>query len=183
MKRSLTIGVFAVGSLVLAACSNSFPGLDGSGVDDWTAHLTGTEEPAVYPLPQGGTTTDPTVAAAASRPAHPIPSCTSDKKQLVCHIPPGNPANMHTICVSVNAVQTHVTHHGDPVGPCAVDLPVADAGTSNPPVVEDAGSPPLQESPTTLCAGLGEDCLGGNQCCDGLVCNGAYVCDLSVGVE
>ena len=42
------------------------------------------------------------------------------KKVLVCHIPPGNPANMHTICIGAPAVEPHQRLHGDPLGPCAV---------------------------------------------------------------
>ncbi|MBL9019809.1 MAG: hypothetical protein JNL83_36835 [Myxococcales bacterium] len=45
------------------------------------------------------------------------------KKELVCHIPPGNPANAHTICVSKNAVDTHESHHGDAAGACATEPP------------------------------------------------------------
>ena len=37
-------------------------------------------------------------------------------KVLVCHIPPGNPDNWHSICISENAVDTHVDHHGDTIG-------------------------------------------------------------------
>ena len=40
-------------------------------------------------------------------------------KVVVCHLPPGNPANMQTICISVNAVPAHVPlHGGDFLGPC-----------------------------------------------------------------
>lgn len=45
-------------------------------------------------------------------------SCLAPKV-LVCHVPPGNPANAHTICVGAAAVPAHVTHHGDQVGVCA----------------------------------------------------------------
>lgn len=38
-------------------------------------------------------------------------------KVLICHIPPGNPENRHTICVSINAVPAHLAH-GDYLGPC-----------------------------------------------------------------
>jgi len=40
-----------------------------------------------------------------------------EKKVLVCHIPPGNPQNAHTIRISENAVQTHLDH-GDSLGIC-----------------------------------------------------------------
>jgi len=39
-------------------------------------------------------------------------------KQAVCHIPPGNPANAHTICISEHAVDKHVALHGDYLGAC-----------------------------------------------------------------
>jgi uncharacterized membrane protein YgcG len=40
------------------------------------------------------------------------------KKTTVCHIPPGNPANAHTICVGNAAVPAHVDH-GDFLGTCS----------------------------------------------------------------
>jgi hypothetical protein len=66
---------------------------------DESMYLTGTEEAAV------------TMANGQ-------PACTNPKKQLVCHIPPGNPANAHEICVGNAAVEPHVLNHGDLVGPC-----------------------------------------------------------------
>lgn len=42
----------------------------------------------------------------------------SDGKVDICHIPPGNPDNAHTITVSVNAVDAHVAQHGDTIGEC-----------------------------------------------------------------
>ncbi len=39
------------------------------------------------------------------------------KKVELCHIPPGNPENAHTIRVSENAVPAHLAH-GDTLGPC-----------------------------------------------------------------
>ena len=39
------------------------------------------------------------------------------KKTTVCHIPPGNPANEHTICVGNAAVPAHLAH-GDVLGSC-----------------------------------------------------------------
>jgi hypothetical protein len=45
-------------------------------------------------------------------------ACTNPKKVLVCHIPPGNPANAHDICVGARAVEPHQTLHGDTIGAC-----------------------------------------------------------------
>ena len=38
-------------------------------------------------------------------------------KVVVCHIPPGNPANAHTITVGAPAVRAHLAH-GDTLGAC-----------------------------------------------------------------
>jgi hypothetical protein len=38
-------------------------------------------------------------------------------KVKICHIPPGNPDNAHTIRVSENAVDAHL-EHGDTLGKC-----------------------------------------------------------------
>lgn len=55
----------------------------------------------------------------------PAPDCTDfpcgRNKVLMCHIPPGNPGNAHTICINVNAVQAHLAH-GDYCGPCVNQL-------------------------------------------------------------
>lgn len=40
-----------------------------------------------------------------------------EPKVDVCHVPPGNPANFHTIRVSGNALPAHLAH-GDFLGPC-----------------------------------------------------------------
>jgi hypothetical protein len=39
------------------------------------------------------------------------------QKVLICHIPPGNPDNAHTISVAPSAVPAHLAH-GDTPGPC-----------------------------------------------------------------
>ncbi|NWF38816.1 hypothetical protein F3F96_06670 [Mariprofundus sp. NF] len=41
-----------------------------------------------------------------------------DHKAVICHIPPGNPDNMHTIEVGEPAVDAHMAH-GDMMGSCA----------------------------------------------------------------
>lgn len=52
-------------------------------------------------------------------------ACSPDqtKKTTICHIPPGNPANAHTICVGNAAVPAHVQNHGDTFGECPSEPP------------------------------------------------------------
>ena len=47
----------------------------------------------------------------------------STKKTTICHIPPGNPSNAHTLCVGNAAVPAHVANHGDAIGQCANEPP------------------------------------------------------------
>ena len=48
------------------------------------------------------------------------PSAVGDPedKVMICHIPPGNPENAHTITVGASAVPAHIANHGDNVGEC-----------------------------------------------------------------
>jgi hypothetical protein len=54
------------------------------------------------------------------------------KKTTICHIPPGNPANAHTLCIGNPAVAAHLRNHGDSLGACVVETPC-------PPPRSDAG--------------------------------------------
>ncbi len=52
-------------------------------------------------------------------------------KVTICHIPPGNPGNAHTITVGAKAADSHIANHGDTLGPCGDERnqpPKADAG-------------------------------------------------------
>ncbi len=40
-----------------------------------------------------------------------------DNEVCICHIPPGNPDNAHTICIGLEAVPAHLGH-GDSMDPC-----------------------------------------------------------------
>jgi hypothetical protein len=45
-------------------------------------------------------------------------------KIILCHVPPGNPGNPQTICVSPSAIPAHLANHpGDCVGPCSLYYP------------------------------------------------------------
>jgi hypothetical protein len=52
-----------------------------------------------------------------------IPAQAANMKVKVCHIPPGNPANFHTIIISDKAVPTHLAH-GDLLGACEIDAEI-----------------------------------------------------------
>ena len=55
------------------------------------------------------------------------------KKVALCHRPPGNPKNAHTISVGEPATAAHL-RHGDQLGPCSAE----DAITSRTPAIPDA---------------------------------------------
>jgi len=110
-------------------------------------------------------------------------SSGSDKVTL-CHIPPGNPGNAHTITVGAPAVRAHLAH-GDYLGPCAGDVPPgSDGGVPNPnpdpnpnpnpnpnpgPGSDGGSNPnPGQCSPASSACGTGLP-----PCCSGLTCNGS----------
>ncbi len=71
-----------------------------------------------------------------------LPEDDSSEKIEICHIPPGNPENAHTIEVSVNAWPAHEAH-GDTLGACE------DSSTE---VVQD----PADESSANLATKRGE---------------------------
>jgi hypothetical protein len=48
----------------------------------------------------------------------PSPAQSGQEKVTICHIPPGNPDNAHTIVVAAAAVPAHLELHGDSVGEC-----------------------------------------------------------------
>ena len=58
------------------------------------------------------------------------------KKTTICHIPPGNPANAHTLCIGNAAVPAHLDNHGDSLGACQNERPC-----QPPPTTGTAGQP------------------------------------------
>jgi hypothetical protein len=96
--RKLCLAGIVVG---LAAC--------GAGGSDFGSMWSAADEAALDALP-------PQVCT----PGAPDPRACDPadaKKTTVCHIPPGNPANEHTICVGNAAVPAHMAH-GDVLGSC-----------------------------------------------------------------
>jgi hypothetical protein len=108
-------------------------------------------------------------------------------KITICHIPPGNPANAHTITVGLPALKAH-TKHGDTLGACGGDGGTGgetdagtggetDAGTGG---ETDAGSGDV-DAGSPECAPVGSTCGGGVVCCDGLTCGPEGYCEPVIG--
>jgi hypothetical protein len=53
------------------------------------------------------------------------PDGEEDSKVAVCHVPPGNPENPHTVEVDESAVPAHLAH-GDTEGECVEETPAAE---------------------------------------------------------
>lgn len=107
-------------------------------------------------------------------------------KVQICHIPPGDPANFHTIKISENAFSAHLAH-GDIGGACdAVCAALCDDGNAC--TIDDTGDCEQQGCPTTP---VPVDCDDENQCTEdsclaasgcvntpsvGATCDDAQVC-------
>ena len=109
-------------------------------------------------------------------------------KITLCHVPPGNPANAHTITVGGPAWNGHRNHKGDYLGPCQ-GAGGPDGGTPPPPPpppptdpgTPDAGTPPPPPPPPgPTCAPAGGACGGTVTCCEGLQCSGS-TCEPIIG--
>jgi hypothetical protein len=91
------------------------------------AHLLGCGAPAAAPAGSSSEALAALVACGLDdgtiEPGGHLGACDPGdaKKTTICHIPPGNPANAHTICVGNPAVPHHVKNHGDLVGPCRTE--------------------------------------------------------------
>ncbi len=104
-----------------------------------------------------------------------------DNKVQVCHIPPGNPANFHTITISENALPAHLGH-GDLAGACfaycdslcsdgnACTIDACDASehcvSTHPPVNCDDGNLCTTDTcdPATGCASVPKICMDADNC-------------------
>lgn len=113
-------------------------------------------------------------------------------KVQVCHVPPGNPSNFHTITISDNALPAHLGH-GDLAGPCsascsqlcndgnACTVDACDANehcqNTHPPVNCDDSNLCTTDTcnPATGCASAPKTCVDSNLCtvdsCDPLTGN------------
>jgi hypothetical protein len=129
-------------------------------------------------FPSSGTRNDESAPAKNESPGN---GEAASGKVTICHVPPGNPANAHTLVVSVQGWENgHQRHRGDYLGACRGSDNVPDAGTSEPDAgtsEPDAGTSEPDAGTSTpdagpVCAPVGEACGGDGAatCCSGLEC-------------
>jgi hypothetical protein len=85
-------------------------------------------------------------ACAAGTPDPQACDPAQTKKTTICHIPPGNPENVHTLCVGTPAVEAHLAH-GDTLGTCCATPAGGDPTTPPPP--SDPPPPPPTSPPSS----------------------------------
>jgi hypothetical protein len=100
--------------------------------------------------------------AALGSAAAPQAAAGTDKV-AVCHIPPGNPANAHTIVVGAPAVAAHLSH-GDRLEAC-------DAGDGG-----DDGEGGGDGGGDDSCRAAAQSCSEQSPCCAGLGCGEEGLC-------
>src|SRR5713101_3217362 len=118
--------------------------------------------------PNNDSNSDDAVTCSDSDPSNDPASSNSSHKVTICHSPPGNPANAHTIRVGAPAVPAHLAH-GDHLGPCDP----GEGRCSHDGGQQDGGNPPDGGQ-----GGDGGTCLPQNAhcdpstppCCSGLIC-------------
>jgi hypothetical protein len=102
------------------------------------------------------------------------PLARAGDKVTLCHFPPGNPGNFHTISVSPSAAEAHIANHGDVPGECCAIDDVCDDG--------DACTANFCSD--NVCTSEPVDCDDGNPCTNEVGCDpqtgcihGPVVCD------
>lgn len=78
----------------------------------------------------------------------------NNQKVLVCHVPPGNPANEHTICISENAVAAHLAH-GCYLGTCDSDTTMV-TGPASQLLVEVSPNPLTETAVLTISSNVSQ---------------------------
>jgi len=108
----------------------------------------------------------------------PPPASARGTKVDVCHIPPGNPDNFHTIAVNEKALSAHLAH-GDLEGSCG-DVCAILCDDGNLCTIDDCD--PTSGCMTSPACDDGEICLpGSGQCSDAcatVLCQPWQVCDV-----
>lgn len=117
---SLALAVSFTGVLVLAFALTGGIGYAGSAVKGGTNAVSNlvTGDSNSHKFGNSGKSGGSGNAGTLASPS----DSQGDHKQAVCHVPPGNSENAHTIVIDDSAVQSHLDNHpGDSLGPCPED--------------------------------------------------------------
>ncbi|MBF0104517.1 MAG: hypothetical protein HQM16_04225 [Deltaproteobacteria bacterium] len=103
-------------------------------------------------------TTQPLAEDSADDNSSDDASCNDANKTWLCHIPSGNPANAHSICVDTSAA-TYINHlkHGDTLGQCTLQDNNSDDDTADDDENNDADSDDAVDDDEDSNAGGGEN--------------------------
>ncbi|MGE0761889.1 MAG: hypothetical protein AB7N80_01295 [Bdellovibrionales bacterium] len=138
MKPSLLTSVFALGLLVfIVGCSDT----EFSSTSSASAKSVQEGQPTVEEIVDDGEI-DPEEGELLDRAECGLNR--RDKKVNICHVPSGNIANSHTLCVSRNALAAHIGRHGegddvDYIGKCLKDH-ARECNEEDPEAEEEAGN-------------------------------------------
>ena len=93
-----------------------------------------------------------------------VPKYTRVEKITICHYPPGDPGNPHTLIISKSALEAHLAH-GDTIGPCEEPEP-SPTPTPTPPITScevniDCGAESCSQS-GNACQEIKNTCQEGN---------------------
>ncbi len=88
--------------------------------------------------------------SAAANECQEVIKSENGNKQMICHIPPGNPANAHTISISTNAWSAHEAH-GDTDGACGSDACAAEEIDDTTVTYSCDGEVPASTEEMTIC--------------------------------
>lgn len=135
LANAITLAPKPVGCVDTSAVVQSISGtqltlLDGQVIDLRTVKIEGEFQPASVIILQACPGLDGVLRPASIRIVQRLQVLTTatatpanGAKVTICHYPPGNPGNRHTITVGAAAVNAHVANHGDTVGACPSEKP------------------------------------------------------------
>ena len=120
MRQIHVFSVLTFMMIMLTACGKTqFSSADGSSFKLSSVSANG----------EATTPSTPTVSDLVNNPGLAGEfSCENGRKVEICHVPKGNPAARHTLCIGAPAVNAHITEHqgdsdddDDKLGACKCD--------------------------------------------------------------